>query len=153
MSGIIVEEGQTFGPEIIRVDRSLIVRYAGASTDFNPIHWSDRHARAAGMDGVIAHGMWTMGAALGAAVSWIGDPARVRSQRARFIRPVSVPDTDEGTEIQVSGTVISAGEGLAIIRLEVVNEGQSVLGRVEVQVSNPGPEAAHTDAAHTEETA
>lgn len=158
MSAILLEEGQTFGPEIIPVDRSLIVRYAGASTDFNPIHWSDRHARAAGMDGVIAHGMWTMGAALGAAISWIGDPARVRSQRARFIRPVPVPDTDEGTEIQVSGTVVAAENGRATIRLEVVNEGQSVLGRVEVQVSNLAPEPVHTagadtEAPHTEEAA
>ncbi len=137
MSGIVLREGQTFGPSVIPVDRARIVRYAGASTDFNPIHWSDRHARAAGMDGVIAHGMWTMGAALGAVVSWIGDPARVRSQRARFTRPVPVPDTDGGTEIQVSGTVTEVGDGLATIRLDVTHEGQSVLGRVEVQVINP----------------
>lgn len=130
-------EGQTFGPRVIPVDRSLIVRYAGASTDFNPIHWSDRHARAAGMDGVIAHGMWTMGAALGVAISWIGDPARVRSQRARFIRPVPVPDTDEGTRIEVSGTVIKVADDLATIRLDVSHDGQTVLGRVEVQVTNP----------------
>lgn len=133
----VLVEGQTFGPRTIPVDRSRIVRYAGASTDFNPIHWSDRHARVAGMDGVIAHGMWTMGAALGAAAGWIGDPGRIRSQRARFTRPVLVPDTDEGTRIEVSGTVIAVADGVATLRLDVSHEGRSVLGRVEVEVSNP----------------
>ena len=60
-----LSEGQTFGPRAINVTRTTLVRYAGASGDFNPIHYSDRAAREAGMDGVIAHGMWTMGAALG----------------------------------------------------------------------------------------
>lgn len=139
-----LSEGTAFPAGTVPVDRARIVRYAGASTDFNPIHWSDRAARAAGMDGVIAHGMWTMGAALGVAVGWIGDPARVRSQRARFTRPVPIPDTEEGTSIQVAGTVIRADEDTATIRLDVTHEGQSVLGRVEVVVDNrPGHQEEH----------
>ncbi len=137
-------EGQSFGPRTIGVDRSRIVRYAGASTDFNPIHWSDRHAVAAGMDGVIAHGMWTMGAALGAVVGWIGDPGAIRSQRARFTRPVLVPDTDEGTSIEVSGVVIRADDDSATIKLDVIHNGQSVLGRVEVVVDNQAPGEGET---------
>ncbi|AXE38100.1 MaoC/PaaZ C-terminal domain-containing protein [Acidipropionibacterium virtanenii] len=141
-------EGQTFGPRRIGVDRSRIVRYAGASTDFNPIHWSDRHAVAAGMDGVVAHGMWTMGAALGAVVGWLGDPAAIRSQRARFTRPVLVPDTDEGTSVEVSGTVIRADEDMATIRLDVTHDGRSVLGRVEVVVDNRAPRARGKEQPH-----
>lgn len=129
-------EGTAFPAGTVPVDRARIVRYAGASTDFNPIHWSDRAARAAGMDGVIAHGMWTMGAALGVAIGWIGGPARVRSQRARFTRPVPIPDTDEGTSIEVAGHVIKADGDTATIRLDVTHDGQSVLGRVEVVVDN-----------------
>lgn len=89
-----LSEGQTFGPRAINVTRTTLVRYAGASGDFNPIHYSDRAAREAGMDGVIAHGMWTMGAALGTVIEWVGGPERVVSQRARFTRPVQVPDTE-----------------------------------------------------------
>ena len=59
-----IHEGDVLEPVQIPVTRETLVRYAGASTDFNPIHWSDRAARAAGMDGVIAHGMWTAAAAL-----------------------------------------------------------------------------------------
>ncbi|WP_130866112.1 MaoC family dehydratase [Acidipropionibacterium timonense] len=132
---MMMTQGQTFGPVRVPVDRSTIVRYAGASTDFNPIHWSDRAARAAGMDGVIAHGMWTMGAALGVVVDWVGDPGRVRSQKARFTRPVLVPDDEEGTAIEVSGTVRAADEHTATILVDVTHDGVAVLGRVEVVVS------------------
>lgn len=133
MSALTV--GQTFGPRTIPVTRTTLVRYAGASTDFNPIHHSDRAAREAGMDGVIAHGMWTMGAALGAVVEWVGGPERIRSQRARFTRPVAVPDTAEGTSIEVSATVRKADDETAALALDVTCEGASVLGRVEVVVS------------------
>ena len=127
-------EDQTFGPRTINVTRSTLVRYAGASGDFNPIHYRDRAAREAGMDGVIAHGMWTMGAALGAVIDWVGGPERVVSQRARFTRPVQVPDTKEGAAVEVAATVCKASDEMATLALDVRCDGQSVLGRVEVVV-------------------
>ncbi|WCC79571.1 MaoC family dehydratase [Cutibacterium equinum] len=127
-------EGQTFGPRTIGVTRTTLVRYAGASGDFNPIHHSDRAAREAGMDGVIAHGMWTMGAALGAVIEWVGGPERVVAQRARFTRPVLVPDTKEGSCIEVAATVRKVADDTATLGVDVTCGGQSVLGRVEVVV-------------------
>ncbi|MDU3272812.1 MAG: MaoC/PaaZ C-terminal domain-containing protein [Cutibacterium sp.] len=127
-------EGQTFGPRAIGVTRTTLVRYAGASGDFNPIHHSDRAAREAGMDGVIAHGMWTMGAALGVVVHWVADPGRIVSQRARFVRPVLVPDTKEGASIEVAATVRRVVDDTAILGVDVKCGGQSVLGRVEVVI-------------------
>ena len=127
-------EGQTFGPRAIGVTRTTLVRYAGASGDFNPIHHSDRAAREAGMDGVIAHGMWTMGAALGAGIEWVGGPEQVLSQRARFTRPVLVPDTKEGASIEVAATVRRVVDDTATLGVDVKCGGQSVLGRVEVVV-------------------
>ena len=74
-------------PELrVRVTRSTVVRYSGASTDFNEIHFSERHAQAIGLPGVVAHGMWTMGAGLRVVTDWIGDPARVLSYTVRFTR-------------------------------------------------------------------
>ena len=77
--------------------RGALVRYAGASTDFNPIHWSDRAAADLGLPGVIAHGMLTMGTALRVVTDWCGDPARVLSYYVRFTKPVVVPH-DGGAE-------------------------------------------------------
>jgi acyl dehydratase len=85
-----------------------------------------------------------MGAALGAVVGWIGDPGAIRSQRARFTRPVLVPDTDEGTSIEVSGVVIRADDDSATIKLDVIHNGQSVLGRVEIVVDNQAPGEGET---------
>lgn len=92
-----LSEGQTFGPRAINVTRTTLVRYAGASGDFNPIHYSDRAAREAGMDGVIAHGMWTMGAALGTVIDWVGGLSgwfrseRASPDRSRFRIPRGAP--------------------------------------------------------------
>src|SRR2546429_6194814 len=86
------------------VTRADLVRYAGASGDFNPIHWSDRIANGVGLPGVIAHGMYTMALVARAVVEWTGDPAAIVDLRVRFTRPVPVPDTDEGTELVVTAT-------------------------------------------------
>ena len=130
-----IQVGQDLPALEIRVTRSVVVRSAGASTDFNEIHFSDRHARAIGLPGVLAHGMWTMGAALGVVVHWVADPGRVVSQRARFVRPVLVPDTDEGTQVIVSGRVTKADDQTATLSLDVTHEGQTVLGRVEIVIT------------------
>ena len=87
-------------PELrLRVRRADLVRYAGASGDFNPIHWNDRTARAVGLPGVIAHGMLTMALAGRAVSAWAGDPGRVQEYGVRFTKPVVVPDDDEGATV------------------------------------------------------
>src|SRR4029453_1259634 len=92
-------------PQTFRITRADLVRYAGASGDFNPIHWSERTATAVGLPGVIAHGMFTMALVGRAVPGWAGAPARGGEFGVRFARPVPVPDTDEGTEVVVSATV------------------------------------------------
>ena len=124
-------------PELrVRVTRSTVVRYSGASTDFNEIHFSARHARAIGLPGVVAHGMWTMGAGLKVVTDWDADPARVLSYFVRFTRPVVVPDTDEGTEVVYTGTVTQVSDGVATVAITATCGDEAVLGaaRAEVRV-------------------
>jgi acyl dehydratase len=118
-----------------RVTRADLIRYAGASGDFNSIHWSDRIARSVGLPGVIAHGMYTMALAGQAVADWVGDPAAVVDYSARFTRPVVVPDDDTGTEVVVSGVVKKlTDEGYAQVDLTVVCDGEKVLGQARVLV-------------------
>lgn len=122
-------------PELrVRVTRSTVVRYSGASTDFNEIHFSDRHARAIGLPGVVAHGMWTMGAGLKVVTDWIGDPGRVLSYFVRFTRPVVVPDTDEGTEVHYTGTVTAVADGVATVSITATCGDEAVLGAAKAEV-------------------
>jgi len=88
----------------IHVSRSDLVRYAGASGDFNPIHWNERFATSVGLPDVIAHGMFTMGQAVRVVTEWTGDPAAVIGYGVRFSKPVVVSH-DTGAEIEVSGVV------------------------------------------------
>ena len=118
----------------VRLTRSDVVRYSGASTDFNPIHFSDRHARAIGLDGVIAHGMWTMGAALGGVLDWAGGPDRLVSYFVRFTRPVPVPDTDQGTVVRFGATVTAISDGIATLTVEAHCGDDKVLGAARAEV-------------------
>jgi acyl dehydratase len=122
------EPGQELPAQSYVVTRADLVRYAGASGDFNPIHWSERVATSVGLPGVIAHGMYTLALAGRAVTTWVGDVAAVRTFGARFTKPVVVPDDDEGTAVDVSGVVTSVDEGLATIEVTVTNAGQKVLG-------------------------
>ena len=76
------------------IGRADLVRYAGASGDFNPIHWNERFAKAVGLPDVIAHGMFTMAAAIRVVTDWAGDPGAVVEYGVRFTRPVVVPDPE-----------------------------------------------------------
>jgi acyl dehydratase len=122
------EPGHSFQTREFAVRRSDLIQYAGASGDFNPIHWSDRVATSVGLPGVIAHGMYTLGLAGRAVVDWVEDPALVVSFGARFTKPVVVPDDDQGTVVTVAGVVKSVEDGLATIELTVTNAEQKVLG-------------------------
>jgi acyl dehydratase len=87
------------------VTRTDLVRYCGASGDFNPIHWNERTAKSVGLPDVIAHGMFTMAQAGRFLTEWAGDPGAVESYGVRFSAMVVVPDDDKGATIEVSGVV------------------------------------------------
>src|SRR5690349_24879108 len=99
-----VEVGSELPGQTFPVHRVNLVMYAGASGDFNPIHWNERFATEVGLPGVIAHGMWTMGAAVGVVSDWVGDPGAVVDYQTRFARPVPVPDPD-GATVEVVAVV------------------------------------------------
>jgi acyl dehydratase len=87
------------------INRGDLIRYAGASGDFNPIHWSDRIARMAGLAGVVAHGMLLMALAARAVTDWAGSGGAVESLDMRFTRPAVVPDDDDGLLVCVEGAI------------------------------------------------
>ena len=125
------------GTELFRtamtIDRARLVRYAGASGDFNPIHWNERFATEVGLPGVIAHGMLTMGCASAALEEWAGDPGRILAYSTRFSRPGPVPDPGEAT-IEIVGT-LGADEGETWqVNIAVTCEGQGVLARTRATV-------------------
>jgi acyl dehydratase len=133
-------EQLTVGDEIAnatyRFTRDSLVRYAGASGDFNAIHYRDDVAVAVGLPGVLAHGMLTMGVAVQPVVEWLGDPGRVLGYQVKFTRPVLV-DPVEGAEIEVLAKVgaVTAEEKTARIDLTVTFNGDTVLGKAQVLVS------------------
>ncbi|MCC6498207.1 MAG: MaoC family dehydratase N-terminal domain-containing protein [Propionibacteriaceae bacterium] len=114
--------------------RADLVRYAGASGDFNPIHWSNPAAAALGLPDVIAHGMLTMGTALRVVTDWAGDPGRVRSYYVRFTKPVVVPEAG-GTEVRFAGTVTKVADGVATVSIEATCDEVKVLGSVTAEVN------------------
>ena len=128
--------GQSIGTRIVEVQRVDLVRYAGASKDFNTIHWNERIAREVGLPGVIAHGMFTMGQAVNVVTDWVGDPGAVVDYGVRFTRPVPVPDPGAAV-VEVAGVVgaIDAEGGTVRIDLTVTFEGAKVLGKAQAVVA------------------
>ena len=120
----------------VTVDRARLLAYADASGDQNPIHQDAEFARSVGLDDVIAHGMWTMGAALDVVTSSVGgDPGRVLSCSTKFTGMVLVPEGDE-VEVLVEGAVKKSDEaaGTQTVELSVTCGGQKVLGRCQAVV-------------------
>jgi acyl dehydratase len=118
-----VAVGTALPPQTFRVSRFDLVRYAGASGDFNLIHWNERFARSVGLPDVIAHGMFTMAEAARVVTD------RLEEYAVRFTRPVPVADDDAGSVIEVSGEVTELLEGgRAKVMLTATYEGQKVLG-------------------------
>lgn len=130
--------GAEVGARTIDITRADLIKYAGASGDFNPIHWNERFAREVELPGVIAHGMFTMGAAVQLVTDWIGDPSAVVSYGTRFTKPVPVADVAAapGAVVEVVGVVgaLNAETGTARIDLTVTLEGQKVLMKAQVTV-------------------
>ena len=100
-----VEVGTEIPAQTFQVTRASLVKYAGASGDFNIIHWNERTAKAVGLPNVIAHGMFTMAEAGRVVTDWAGDPGAVVEYGVRFSAPVPVADDDTGTTLTVSGVV------------------------------------------------
>ncbi|MBT8159090.1 MULTISPECIES: MaoC family dehydratase [Arthrobacter] len=125
--------GQEIGSRSIDVTRQDLVKYAGASGDFNPIHWNESFATSVELPGVIAHGMFTMGSAVQLVSDWAGDPAAVVDYQTRFTKPVLVTDTtgtsEPGAVIEVAGVVgaLDVDARTARIDLTVTFGGQKVL--------------------------
>lgn len=122
----------SFEPQRFTLTRADLVRYAGASGDFNPIHWSDRVAGAVGLPGVIAHGMLALGLVGSAVAAWTGD-AEVIELGAKFTAPVVVPDDEDGVVVEVAATKVTretAPDGMATmtIAMQVRCGGEKVLG-------------------------
>lgn len=122
-------EGVALPVQEYAVTRGDLVRYAGASGDLNPIHWSDRVATSVGLPGVVAHGMYTMALAARALDAWAGSTGRVRELGCTFSHPVVVPDDDSGVVVRVAGLVTASGPDRVEVALEVTCAGAKVLGR------------------------
>jgi len=133
-----VEVGFVLPPLTVRLTREQLVRYAGAASDFNPIHYSEHFAAQVGLPGVVAHGLLTMGTGLRVVTDWVGDPGRVRSYSARFTKPVVVPDDADGAEVVFTGTVSAVAGALVTVTIDAVCDGQKVLGAARAQVDLDG---------------
>ncbi|MFS0714237.1 MaoC/PaaZ C-terminal domain-containing protein [Microbacterium sp. 2P01SA-2] len=125
--------GAVVAERTVELTRESLVRYAGASGDFNPIHYRDDVAARVGLPGVLAHGMLTMGLAVETIVEWLGDSGRIVEYGVRFTRPVVV-DAETGATLTVVAKVGAVDEGVARIDLTVSHADTVVLGKAQVRV-------------------
>ncbi|MFF2118245.1 MaoC family dehydratase [Kitasatospora sp. NPDC058184] len=124
-----VEVGTELPAQSFPVTRDTLVRYAGASGDFNPIHWNEKFALGVGLPDVIAHGMFTMAEAIRVVTDWVGDPAAVVEYGVRFTRPVPVPNDGVGAVVEVSAKVAKKLDDRRVqVDLLATTGGQKVLG-------------------------
>ncbi|WP_329022121.1 MaoC family dehydratase [Streptomyces sp. NBC_00690] len=123
-----VEVGTELPVRSFPVDRATLVRYAGASGDFNPIHWNEKFAVDVGLPDVIAHGMFTMAEAARVVTDWTGDPGALVEYSVRFSKPVVVPNDEKGAVIEVSGKVAALLEDRRVrVDLVATSAGEKVL--------------------------
>jgi len=134
-----VQVGDEVPERTFALRRADLVRYAGASGDFNPIHWNARVATSVGLPDVIAHGMLSMATAARLVTDWCGDPGAVVEYGTRFTNPVPVPDDGSGARVQVAGTVTAKDEAARTVRVDLSATcvGERVLGRAQVVVRLP----------------
>ena len=142
----------TVGQELARtrheISRDTLVRYAGASGDFNPIHYNDAVATEAGLPGVIAHGMLTMGTAITGLLDALGDPTLVRGYTTRFTNPIPVPAIGSVTlEVVAVVGAIDEAAGTARVDLTAEVDDTKVLGRSRATIALPAPAATEGEGA------
>jgi acyl dehydratase len=130
-----VEVGTELPSASFPLRRLNLVMYAGASGDFNIIHWNERVARSVGLPDVIAHGMLSMATAGRVVTDWAGDPGAVVEYGVRFTRPVVVPDDDRGAILEVAGRVSEKrDDGTVVVEITATCDGSKVLGRATATV-------------------
>ncbi len=130
-----VEVGTELPPLTFAITRVDLIRYAGASGDFNVIHWNERVATSVGLPDVIAHGMFTMALAARVVTAWAGDPGAVLEYGVRFTRPVPVPDDDTGATVEVTGVVAARLDDRQVrVDLTAKHAEAKVLGRAQAVV-------------------
>jgi acyl dehydratase len=133
-----VKEGAELAPASYPVTRLSLVKYCGASGDFNVIHWNERIAKSVGLPNVIAHGMFTMAQAGRYVTDWAGPGAAVVDFGVRFSSPVVVPDDDTGATIEISGTVEEKLDGHRVVLALTAKSGETkVLTRARAVVRLP----------------
>jgi acyl dehydratase len=125
--------GQIVAEKSFDITRDSLVRYAGASGDFNPIHYRDDIAQSVGLPGVLAHGMLTMGISISPVVEWLGDPAKVVDYSVRFTKPVVVP-ANGSAKLLVSAVVGAIEDNKVRIDITTSFEGNTVLGKAQAWV-------------------
>jgi acyl dehydratase len=124
-----VEVGTELPAQSFPVTRATLVQYAGASGDFNPIHWNEAFATGVGLPNVIGHGMFTMAEAIRVVTDWLGDPGAVVEYGVRFTKPVVVPNDGVGALIEVSAKVaVKLDDRRARVDLLATCGGDKVLG-------------------------
>lgn len=130
-----LEVGQVVAERTFEFERSTLVKYAGASGDFNPIHWNDTFAQSVGLDGVIAHGMLTMGSSVTLVEDWVGDQRMIVDYQTRFARPIAVPNPGV-SEVVVTATVGTIDSETRRVRVDLntVFAGTRVLAKAQVVV-------------------
>lgn len=124
--------GEIVAERTVHLTRESLVRYAGASGDFNPIHYRDDVAASVGLPGVLAHGMLTMGLAVETVVPWLGNAGRILEYGVRFTRPVVV-DPDAGADVSVQAKIIAIDEDAVGIELNVTAADTTVLGKARLR--------------------
>lgn len=130
-----VEVGTELPAQSFPIRRVDLVRYAGASGDFNVIHWNERVATSVGLPDVIAHGMLTMAVAIRVVTDWVGDPGAVMEYGVRFTRPVVVPDDGVGATVEVSAKVTAKNDdGTVLVTLTATSAAVTVLGKAQALV-------------------
>jgi acyl dehydratase len=136
-----VAKGDELPAQTFPIRRLDLVKYAGASGDFNPIHWNERFAQSVGLPDVIAHGMFTMAQAIRVVTDWCGDPGLVVEYAVRFTKPVVVPDgveDDAGARLTVTGKIGAVNEdGTVRVDLTAVSADEKVLGMARALVRLP----------------
>lgn len=130
-----IVEGTQLPSRDFHIRREDLVRYAGASGDFNIIHWNERVAKEVGLPDVIAHGMLTMGLAIEVVTDWLDDPGRLREYGVRFTRPVVVPDDADGATLHVTAQVTKVADDQAVISLTATSADSTVLGKATATIS------------------
>lgn len=139
MSSLVAWADVEVGTELpslrVPVQRATLVRYAGASGDFNPIHWNQDFAVAVGLPDVIAHGMFTMASAARLVTNWVGDPGAVIDYGVRFTRPVVVPNDADGALVEITGVVgAKLDDGTVRVDITAKCEGVTVLAKASAVV-------------------